>query len=89
MTLTLNLPSNLERELSREAARLGLSLDEYALRVLANGRTSSSCGTASVTGTELVEYWEREGIIGSRRDIGDPVAYARELREQNQNRSHG
>jgi predicted HicB family RNase H-like nuclease len=35
MTLTLELPGDLERELAAEAERLGLSLDEYALRVLA------------------------------------------------------
>ncbi len=87
MTITLNLPSELEEELSQEAARLGLPLAEYALRVLASSRTAQSSGDAPLTGAELVEYWNREGVIGSRRDIEDPVAFARELRERNQNRA--
>jgi hypothetical protein len=87
VTITLNLPSELEEELSQEAARLGLPLTEYALRVLASSRTPQSATDAPLTGAELVEYWSREGVIGSRRDIEDPVAFARELRERSQNRT--
>lgn len=87
MTITLNLPRELEVELSQEAARLGLPLAEYALRVLAGSRGAEAADNTPLTGAELVEYWRREGIIGSRRDIEDPVAFARELRERNQNRN--
>jgi hypothetical protein len=38
MSITLDLPQELERELSMEATRLGLSLSEYALRLLSSGR---------------------------------------------------
>jgi hypothetical protein len=85
VTITLNLPRELEEELSQEAARLGLPLAEYALRLLSSSRSPHTAGALS--GAELVEYWNREGIIGSRRDIEDPVAFARELREQSQNRT--
>lgn len=34
------------------------------------------------TGADLVAYWERNGLLGTRRDITDPIAYARQLREQ-------
>ena len=34
MTLTLNLPQELETRLATEAARLGLPVSEYALRLL-------------------------------------------------------
>jgi hypothetical protein len=37
MSITLDLPQELERELSMEATRLGLSLSEYALRLLSSG----------------------------------------------------
>lgn len=87
MTITLNLPRELEEELSQEAARVGLPLAEYALRLLSSSRSPQTAGDAPLSGAELVEYWNREGIIGSRRDIEDPVAFARELREQNQNRT--
>ena len=72
MTLTLNLPRELEAELSQEAARLGLPLAEYALCVLSSSRAPHAAGDAPLTGAELVEYWSREGVIGSRRDIEDP-----------------
>jgi hypothetical protein len=38
MSITLDLPDELVSELSAEAARLGLPLSEYALRVLTTGR---------------------------------------------------
>ena len=38
MTLTLELPPELESELAAEAARLRLPFEEYVLRILAVGR---------------------------------------------------
>lgn len=32
------------------------------------------------TGAELVAFWEREGVVGSRADIKDPGGHARGLR---------
>jgi hypothetical protein len=88
VTITLDLPTELEQELAQEAARLGLPLAEYALRVLASSRAPQPVATAPLTGAELVDYWSREGVIGSRADIDDPVSFARELRERSQNRTH-
>lgn len=79
MTLTLELPYELEHELSEEAERRGLSLSEYALLVLATGLTLEKM---PVTGSELVAFWEEQGLIGSRTDIHDTEAFARSLREQ-------
>ena len=53
MTLTIELPGDLERELAAEAERLGLSLDEYALRVLL---TRSAGAAPPRTGAELVAF---------------------------------
>jgi hypothetical protein len=33
-----------------------------------------------MTGADLVAQWERDGVIGSRPDIGDSAAHARRLR---------
>ena len=33
-------------------------------------------------GAERVGYWEKKGVIGTRPDITDSVAHARELRRQ-------
>jgi hypothetical protein len=83
MTLVLDLPPELETELAAEAARLGLPLSEYVLRLLAGGRAPSP---ALRTGAELVTYWQGEGLVGTRPEIADSPAHARALREQAQRR---
>jgi hypothetical protein len=84
MSLVINLPPDLESELSAEANRLRLSLSEYAVRLLAGQSPSVRPGN----GAELVAYWEREGLIGSRPDISDPESHARAIREQAEKREH-
>jgi hypothetical protein len=84
MSLVLDLPSDLESELSAEAEKLNLSLPEYILRLLASGRAASS---APRTGAELLAYWQREGLIGTRRDIADSLAHAQGLRDEAQRMS--
>lgn len=84
MRITLDLPEELERELSVEAARLGLPLAEYALRLLSTGRTP---GDAPGTGAELVAYWQNEGLIGTRPDIADSQKHAREVRTSAERRA--
>ena len=83
MTLTLELPSDLERELAAEAERIGLPLDEYALRLLA----TRGAGAVPVrTGADVVEFWRSEGVIGGISDVADPVAHARRLRDHAERR---
>jgi hypothetical protein len=90
VTLTIDLPSDLERQLAAEAAQLGLPLGEYALRVLAGSRIGTpAADRAPQTGADLVAFWEQAGVIGSRPDIHDPAAHARELRAQAENRARG
>jgi hypothetical protein len=84
MTLVLNLPPELENELTLEADRLHLSLSEYAVRLLAGQPPSGR----PRNGAELVAYWEREGLIGTRPDITDPAAHARAIREKAEKREH-
>lgn len=84
MTLILDLPQDLEREPAAEAAELGLPLDEYALRLL---YTRPFIGPELRTGSELVAYWQKVHVIGSRQDIADSQGYARQLREQVESRS--
>lgn len=83
MAITLELPYELEQELSAEAERQGLPLAEYAVRILATARTVHLMPT---TGAELVSYWQAEGLIGSNPDIDDSQARARELRAQAERR---
>lgn len=83
MTITLELPRELENELAAEAARLGLPLSEYAVRVLATGRPASP---PPETGAQLVDYWRSEGLIGSRPEATDGREHARRLRNQAERR---
>lgn len=70
MSLTIDLPDDLAVELNADATALGLPLNEYALRLLANGRFRS---LVSKNGAQLVERWRQSGTIGNRPEIADPV----------------
>jgi hypothetical protein len=83
MPRTVELPDDLADILTDEAARAGMSLPDYAVRVLAANRLP----TAGVnTGAVLVDFWRAEGLIGSRPEIVDGPARARDLRVQAENR---
>jgi hypothetical protein len=89
VTFILELPNDLERDLEKAAARAGLPLAEYALQILAANRVPAPEANPPRTGAELVEFWKREGIVGSRPDIEDPVKHARDLRTRAESRSRG
>ena len=83
MPQTVELPDDLADALTDEAARLGLSLPDYAVRLLASARPSA----ASVrSGADLVAFWRTEGFIGSRPDIANSQSEVRSLRDQAQRR---
>ncbi|MEW6209298.1 MAG: hypothetical protein AB1631_13080 [Acidobacteriota bacterium] len=84
MSITLDLPEELENELSKEARQLGISLPEYILRLLSTGFVM---GRKPATGAELVDYWRDEGLIGTRTDIADSQSHARQIREQAERRT--
>lgn len=84
MALTLDLPKELETELAAEAARLGLPVAEYARRLLAAGRAPRA---VLKSGAELLAYWRREEVIGSRPDIADSQEHARTIRRRAETRS--
>jgi hypothetical protein len=86
MTISLNLPPELESELSTEASRLNLPLSEYILRILCTRKVLEN---PPKTGAELVAYWQKEGIIGSRTDITDSQVHARKLRQEAERRYNG
>jgi hypothetical protein len=62
MSVVLNLPAELERELAAEAARMGLPIAEYITRLLA---LNLPAHRAPRDGAELVAYWRSEGLIGT------------------------
>lgn len=83
MTNTLDLPETLERKLVAEASRRRMPIEEYALRVLSGEDTAEQ---VPKSGAELVDYWRGEGLIGSRPEILDSVAHARQIRRKAEER---
>jgi hypothetical protein len=83
MRLELEIPDELEAQLSAEAAKAGTEIESYVLKLLVGSQSQQKLQT----GADLVEYWEREGIIGMRSDIVDSQKHARGLREQAQQRN--
>ena len=77
MTITLDLPQELEQELSVEAGKISLSLPEYILQLLAVRKFLEG---QLRNGSELVSYWQSEGLINSRPEIKDNQEYARQIR---------
>ena len=86
MSLTIELPEDLEQELQQEAHKLGLSISEYTTHLLRTGRLTSS---HPQTGAQLVFYWQQAGLIGSRSDITDSQTHARQIRAVAENRYRG
>ena len=81
MPLTLELPDTLAESLLAEASRCGISLQDYAVRVL----SASKPATIS-DGATLVAYWQSQGVTGSRPDVEDSLIEARRIREHAQSR---
>ncbi len=83
MTISLDIPPELENALCIEAAELNLPLPEYILRLLSSRQILNN---PPKTGAELVAYWQSEGIINSRPDITDSQVHARNLRHEAETR---
>ena len=72
MSLLLDLPPELETELLAEASRAGLPLPEYVKRLLLVGRPPAALPR---NGSELVAYWQDQGLVGTRDGITDTRAH--------------
>ncbi len=83
MPQTVELPDDLAEALTDEASRLGLSLPDYAVRLLTSARPAVA---AVRSGADLVAFWRAEGLVGSRPDITDAQAEGRRLRDRAQRR---
>jgi hypothetical protein len=83
MSQIIDLPDDLADALNDEASRLGMSLPEYAVLLLASARPSP---TTVQSGADLVAFWRAEGLVGNRPDIVDSQTEARHLRAQAERR---
>ncbi len=94
MSLTLDLPPEVDAALAAEAERRGTTPEALAVDAVRRALPSLLDGVsddqvaadaaAVRTGADLVAYWRKYGLMGCRRDIADPIAYARQLRERSQ-----
>lgn len=82
MRLELEIPDELQTRLAAEAVEAGTRLENYVLKLL----MQTSFPKKPQSGAELVEFWEEEGLIGTRPDIPDSQKHARLLREKAQQR---
>ena len=98
MTLTLELTPEQEQRIEAEARRLNLDTASYAKALLFEDETAEGdeehalppagpLPPANGTGADLVAYWEREGLIGTRPDIKDSLEHARAIRRKAERRS--
>jgi len=77
MSIVLDLPQKLVKELNSEAARQNQDLNEYLTQLIQRGRTARFSSTA-----DILKYWEKEGLIGTRPAGTNSQKVARRLRKQ-------
>lgn len=73
MTLTLNLPQELEQRLTREAQRQGLPLDAYTVALLDKSLPPQERRTELIT---LLQTWLDEEDPEEQRDTGEYLIHA-------------
>lgn len=91
MTLVLELTPEQEQQLEAKARQRNLDTTSYAITLLFEKETAEHdldqvlppVGPLPVvngTGADLVAYWEREGLIGTRPEIKDSLEHAQAIR---------
>ncbi len=86
MTLILDLTPEQERQIENEARARNMDTPFYALARLFDGENSEQPEEKQWSGADLVAYWEREGLIGTRPDIKDSQKHARQIRRKGERR---
>lgn len=72
------MSNELETRLRERAESLGVTVESLATNLLASGVAEP--GTPR-NGSELVESWRTQGLIGYRSDISDAAKHATKLRK--------
>lgn len=84
MSITLDIPQELEHKLLKKARSRGVTLSEYVVQILTSETVTSN--VAIKTGTDLVAYWQNHNLIGTRPDISDSQNHARDIRARAEKR---
>ncbi len=69
-----------------EHQRVTVTIDEHGVRAADEAGRGQQESAMPTSGAELVAYWKKKGVIGTRPDITDSVAHARALRRQAETR---
>jgi len=69
MTITLDMPTSLERRLTTEAARRGLPVPELVLHLVQN--SLSEAGPPNTEATALIQSWIDDPDIEKQRHTGE------------------
>ncbi len=88
MTITLDLPAELEARLAEEADGENLTKEQLASQLLALALAPPEFKD----GAEMVEYWKQIGLVGmwaDREEMRDSTAWVRRLRDGGSERSRG
>ena len=70
----------------QEHQRVTVILDENGAAVTSEAGGDQQDPQMPTHGAGLVAWWERKGVIGTRPDLAESVAYARALRRQAESR---
>ena len=73
MTLTLNVPPEIEQQLDRKAREHGLSIEAYALQLLSESISVQEKSTKLVN---LLQSWIDEDDIGEQQETGEYLIQA-------------
>jgi hypothetical protein len=82
MTIVLELEPEVEARLRESAARAGVDETEFVRGLIKEGLRSRP-----MTGSEALDYWEREGIRGIFAGSEDSPELARRLRTEEETRA--
>lgn len=84
MSFDVDVSKKAEAHLREQAVAMGLSLEAYAAKLL---EASARPAAKALTGKKLVEYWAKQGVIGTRPEITDAVEHGRQVRAKAERRS--
>ncbi len=86
MTITLELPADLEARLSEEAASSNISEEKLAFQLIALALPPADFKDNA----EAVEYWKQIGLVGmwaDREDMQDSTAWVQQQRDKGRSQS--
>ncbi len=86
MTLILDLTPQQEQQIEAQARARNMDARTYALARLFEDQPVEHAEEKQWSGADLVAYWEKEGVIGSRPDITDSQEHARAIRRKAERR---